>query len=76
MGGGRVGLLQIYTTSPLTCPHLRIRYAAVVKHLQQNVEDVDVRLLNLVKQDHRVGSSLDGIGQQTTLRMINRACMY
>jgi hypothetical protein len=31
-----------------------VRHAAVVEHLQQHVEHILMRLLDLVEQDHRV----------------------
>ena len=34
---------------------LPVGHAAVVEHLQQHVEHVRMRLLDLVEQDHRVG---------------------
>ena len=35
----------------------------VVEHLQQRVEDVGVRLLDLVEEDDRVGPAADGLGE-------------
>ena len=40
---------------------------AVVHDLQQDVEHIRVRLLDLVEQDHRVRVLIDGVGQQATL---------
>ena len=40
---------------------------AVVHHLQQQVEHVRVRLLDLVQQQHRVRVLGDGLGQQSAL---------
>jgi hypothetical protein len=40
---------------------------AVVHHLQQDVEDVRVRLLDLVEQQHAVRLLGDGLGQQAAL---------
>ena len=39
----------------------------VVHHLQQDVEDVGVRLLDLVEQQHRVGMLADRVDQQAAL---------
>jgi hypothetical protein len=41
--------------------------AAVVEHLQQDVEDVRVGLLDLVHQDHAVGPAAHGLGQVAAL---------
>ncbi len=46
---------------------LAIGQPAVVEHLQQDVEDVGVRLLDLVEQDDAVRPSPDGLGQLTAL---------
>ena len=40
---------------------------AVVHHLQQDVEQIRVRLLDLVEQQDAVGMLVDRVGQQTTL---------
>ena len=40
---------------------------AVIEHLQQHVEYIRVRLLDLVEQDHRIGSTPHGFGQVTAL---------
>ena len=40
---------------------------AVVHHLQQDVEQVRVRLLDLVQQQHAVGMLVDRVGEQPTL---------
>ena len=40
---------------------------AVIHHLQQDVEDVRMRLLDLVEQQHRVRLLGDGLGQQPAL---------
>src|SRR3546814_11427353 len=42
---------------------LTIGQAAIVEHLQQDVEDFRMRLLDLVEQDHRVRSAPPGFGQ-------------
>ena len=41
--------------------------AAVVHHLQQNVEHIRMRLLNLVEQQHRMRVTVNRFGQQTAL---------
>ena len=48
--------------------YLSVRHSAVVQHLQEHVEDIDMRLLDLIKQHHRVRPPLDGVSQQTALR--------
>ncbi len=40
---------------------------AVVHHLQQDVEDVRMRLLDLVQQQDRVAVLVDGVGEQAAL---------
>jgi hypothetical protein len=40
---------------------------AVIHHLQQDVEQVRMRLLDLVEQQHAVGMLIDAIGQQPAL---------
>ena len=42
---------------------LPVGQAAVVEHLQQHVEDVGVRLFDLVEQDHLVGPAPHRLGQ-------------
>jgi hypothetical protein len=44
-----------------------VRQGGVVHHLQQDVEDVGVRLLDLVEQQHAVGVLADRVDQQATL---------
>ena len=39
----------------------------VIHHLQQDVEEIGVRLLDLVEQKHRVRVLVDGVGQQAAL---------
>ena len=46
---------------------LRIRQPAVVEDLEQDVEDVGVRLLDLVEQDHRVRPPPNGFRELTAL---------
>jgi hypothetical protein len=40
---------------------------AVIHHLQQDVEQVRMRLLDLVEQQHAVRMLIDAIGQQPAL---------
>ena len=42
---------------------LRVGEAAVVEDLQEDVEDVAVRLLDLVEEDDGVGAPADGFGE-------------
>ena len=44
---------------------LTVRQAAVVEHLEQHVEHVGVRLLDLVEQDHRVRLAAHRLGEIT-----------
>ena len=46
---------------------LAVGQTAVVQHLQQDVEHVRMRLLDLVEQDHRVGLAAHGLGQLAAL---------
>ena len=46
---------------------LPIGQAAVVEHLQQQVEHLRVRLLDLVEQNHRVRAASNSLGQLTAL---------
>ena len=46
---------------------LAVGQPAVVEHLQQHVEDLRMRLLDLVEQDHRVRAPAHGLGQLTAL---------
>jgi len=39
----------------------------ILKNLQQDVEDIRVRLLDLIKQNHRVGRTLDALGELAAL---------
>ena len=48
-------------------PALAVGQAAVVEHLQQDVEDVGVGLFDLVEQHDRVGAPADGLGQLAAL---------
>ncbi len=41
-----------------------VREMPFVEHLQQDVEHVRVRLLDLVEEDHGVGLAADGLGQR------------
>ena len=52
---------------------LAIGQAALLQHLQQNVEDIGVRLLDLVKQHNRVRMTAHGLGELTALVMANVA---
>ena len=40
---------------------------SVVQNLQENVQDIGVGLLNLIKQDHGIGFPADFLGQLTGL---------
>ena len=46
---------------------LAVGQAAVVEHLQQDVEDVGVRLLDLVEEHDGVGPAADGLGELAAL---------
>ena len=51
---------------------LRVRYAAVVEDLQQDVEDVRVRLLDLVEEDDGVRRAAHGLGELAALVVARR----
>ena len=42
---------------------LPVRQAAVIQHLKEDIEHVRVRLLDLVEQDHLIGSAAHRLGQ-------------
>ena len=44
-----------------------VRQLAVVHHLQQDVEQVRMRLLHLVEQQHAMRMLVDAVGQETAL---------
>ena len=44
-------------------PPLPVRDPAVVEHLQQNVEDIVVRLLDFVEKNHRIRLAPNGFGE-------------
>ncbi len=54
-------------THPQNPSHLAIRDAAIIQDLQQHIEHVHVRLLNLIKQHHAVGLAPNCIRQQAAL---------
>ena len=64
---GKVGghddqcILEVYR------PPLPVCQASVFQDLKQQIEDLRVGFLDLVEQDHRIGSSLDGLGQESPL---------
>ncbi len=45
------------------CPPLRIGEATVIEQLQQHIEDIRVRLLDLVEEQHGIGSATHRLGQ-------------
>ena len=44
----------------------RVGEQSIFKNLQQNVEDVGMRLFNFVKQQHRIGRAFDAFSELTT----------
>ena len=46
---------------------LAVGQASVIEHLQQHVEHVGVRLLDLVEQDHLVGAAAHRLGERAAL---------
>jgi len=55
------GVLEVHGAA------LRIGDAAVVEHLEQDVEDIRVRLLDLVEEDDGVGLAAHGLGELAAL---------
>ena len=53
---------------------LVVRQHGIVHHLQQNVEDVRMRLLDLVEQQHAVRCFADGIGEQSAVVVAHITC--
>ena len=47
--------------------------AAVVEHLEEQVEDVGVRLLDLVEEQHAVGPAAHGLGEEAALLAVDVA---
>ena len=60
-GHDQHGVLEVHRAA------LAVGEASVVHHLQQHVEDVGVRLLDLVEQHDRVGPPADRLGQLAAL---------
>src|SRR5919108_1577698 len=48
-------------------PPLRVGESAVIEDLQQDVEHIGMRFLDLVEQDHRVRTPTDGLGELPAL---------
>ena len=46
---------------------LAVGQAAIVEHLQQNIEDVGVRLLDFVEQNHAIRTAANGLGELAAL---------
>ena len=66
-GHNHHGILEVHRAT------LTIGQAAIVHDLQQCVEDLWMRLLNLVQQDHAVRATTHLLGQLTTLVIANVA---
>ena len=52
---------------------LTVRQLSIVQHLKQDIEDVRVRLLDLIQQDDRVWFATHGFGQVTAFFVANIA---
>ena len=61
------GILEIHR------PPLTVGHAAIVKHLQQNVEHIRMRLFHLVEENHAVRFAPYGLGQGSPLLVANVA---
>ena len=46
---------------------LVVAQAAVVEHLQEDIEDVAMGLLDFVQENDRIGPAADGLGQHAAL---------
>src|ERR1044072_1156347 len=55
-------VLRKFTVRPM-----RVGQAPVIQYLQQRVEDLGVRLFDLVEEDDRVGLATHGLGQLAAL---------
>src|SRR5688500_13316238 len=60
-------VLEIYGAA------LSIRQAAIIQHLEQNVEHLRVRFLDLVEQYHTVGFASDSLCELASLLIANIA---
>ena len=67
LGGARVGRHHDRDVAEVRLATVVVGERPVVHHLQQDVEDVRVRLLDLVEQQHRVRVLGDRLGQQPAL---------
>ena len=67
VGRARVGGHDQHHVAEIGLAPVVVGQRAVVHHLQQDVEDVRMRLLDLVEQQHRVRLLGDGLGQQPAL---------
>lgn len=54
--------------------HPRVSQAAVLKDLKHHVEDIRMRLLNLIEQHHSVGPPPDSLCQLPALIVADIAC--
>src|SRR5205807_7213930 len=59
------GVAEVYRAS------LGIGQLAVLKNLEQHVEDIGVSLLDFVEQDHTVGLAADCLSELSTLFIAN-----
>ena len=67
VGRPRVGGHDEHHVAEISLASVVVGQRAVIHHLQQDVEDVRMRLLDLVEQQHRVRLLGDGLGQQPAL---------
>src|SRR5687768_13402121 len=58
-------ILEIYGAA------LTIRETAIIQHLEQNIEHLWVRFLDLIEQNHAVGFTTDGLCKLPTLLIAN-----
>src|SRR5438132_13558997 len=47
----------------INCAPLRVSQAPIIQNLQQHIEDIRVRFLYLVKENHSVGTTTNGFRQ-------------
>ena len=67
LAGAHVGRHDDHGVAEIDRLALAIGQAALLQHLQQNVEDIGVRLLDLVEQHDRVRVATNGLGELAAL---------
>ena len=60
-GHNNHGIFEVHRSA------LAVGQSAVIENLQHHIEDVRMRLFNLIEQNHRIGLSPNGLGQSAAL---------